>query len=1313
MELSVKINAAIDGFVSAMKAAKDGVLGVTNAAAKPITFTADTKQAVTEIQKLEKEVKNVNDTAKNTSGGLSTFAGGLMAGGGLAIAQVGLSAVSGAIEGVFNAALEADEIGDRMELAFRQAGLSGKELDAQLDSTTQFARKLGDQFAESPAKIKGISTAAASLGGATGKANEDMTKLALGIEKASDGAISGEKAIKLLSRGAANPEDQAALDALSKKFPVLGDAMKSTGDTATKVNASLLALAPTFATLEAQSTGIDAIAARFQNAGTEALQGFGGGIIGGLDKAGAAIAKAAGGLNFEGLYETAANIGEAIGGAISTAVVYILDFYEKVKPIISFIADVLIAQVRIQFGYFQAIIGGAFEIAGQVFDSLLESVQPLIDVLSDLFASTGEGTDYVQEIIDTIKEMIQVIVGVAKVIIEFLVTPIKLFVTEIIAVIGWIGKLISNFKGASNGATGAAAGVEKAKSGFEKFREILQTIQAFLAGVAGGMKGLASDAINLFKALTSFDFSAIKDAFTNFGSGAKQGFTDGWNQKKADIASDGVVAEYEKLIDALDEKSKELTASQLAEQKKLLSGKVAAEKAAGKISLDQETDLQAALAKLGQSSGAAGEKKAAEEKGKALKSLTEEIKKAKLENAKLLSDIDVKAIEDEKERDLKASEEKTANAVQGAKNEVDKVKKEKGVVQAQRLELIAVLTEKEKILTEQGLQELAAIRGKYALKEFDEMKKRYDAAGKREIELAKANIEELAKIGGGDATGGGQIRALETLNTAKRKLAAIENDLEVDAAIDKNARVFAAYEALRKAIERGDNEARVALEIAYNNEVFLAEQTDAAVLAAKRKGAAELEKLDTDTREKIAAIRIAGIADDAEREQAERLAEIQKTFTAELLAAAGNERLILDAHRKANAARYDSDEEYNRKTVDLATRTAGILQGLGMDIATGISEMYGNTFNDLSKAFDDYAAGVQKKMEGTGKEDAAKLEEETKQLRAQLAKREISYQDFQEKIAALRGKEDGGAASATERANLAIGKSFAALGKSATAGVDASIEEMKKLSKSTAQTIKEKGLSDKNVAKDFEKFGKDIVNIGEGTAESVIGVFGQMAAAGTLTLKSAANAALGITIDTISKIVLAQAPAILAIFTGTIPPPFGFIAGIAAIGAVQLLLATAKGAIGADQGVIGIDGNYSTPRSSRDTIPIWVRDGESIINPEATAQNRALLKFINSTNRPASEFFSKSVVTGNGTLQLAHSNQIRTAQLVASGSGSGGGDMTAVQNSLSNIERSLATAKIIETKSKHTSAVQLSVTENRGFRIQQEKAALKLERARK
>ena len=934
------------------------------------------------------------------------------------------------------------------------------------------------------------------------------------------------------------------------------------------------------------------------------------------------------------------------------------------KPILAVIGGVLIANIVTSLSIAGTAVNVFYSTMVNVFDAIVGALKPIIDIFKKAFGfgddvkSTFDPLKMFQGILEKITGVItffgEILTALGGLFAEVLVVPINIIVALFRVLYSIFQSVVGLFSSGKEEIKATGKETEKTGGFFTGLLNAIKAIPLVITAVTAGFKAFVASLSSLFD---NFSLAKLGELLSG--------------KAVVDAGKKGIEA----FNDALRAKKKEEAAKADTDDAKI------AEESAKK---------EAAVT--------------AKEKGKALKSLTEEIKKAKIENAKLLSDIDIKAIEDEKERDLKAATEKTKNAIEAVKNEVDKVKKEKGVVQAQRLELISVLTEKEKILTEQGEQEKAAIRGKYALKEFDEMKKRYDEAGKKEIELAKENIERLAEIGG-------DIRPLETLNDAKRKLVAIENDLEVDAAIDKNARVFAAYEALRKAIERGDKDAQKALETAYNNEVFLAEQTDTAVLLIKRKGAAELEKLDNDTRERIAAIRIAAISDDADRERAEREAAIQKTFAAELLAAAGNERLILDAHRKANAARYDSDEEYNRKTTDLATRTANTLQNLGMGIADGIAEMYGNTFNDLSKAFDDYAAGVQKKLEGTSAEDTKKLEDETKTLRTQLAKREISYQDFQEKIAALR-KEDS-EVTATERANLAIGKSFGVMAKNATAGVEASLEEMKKLSKGTAQAIKEKGLSDKNVAKDFERFGKDIVSVGEGTAESVIGIFGQMAAAGTLTLKSAANAALGITIDTISKIVMAQAPAILAIFTGTIPPPFGFIAGLAAIGAVQLLLATAKGAIGADQGVIGIDGSYSTPRSSRDTIPIWVRDGESIINPEATAQNRALLKFINSTNRPASEFFSNSVVTANGNLQLAHSNQIRTAQLVTAGSVSGGQDFGAMQNSLANIERSLATAKILETRSKHTSAVQLTVTENRAYKIQQEKAALKLERARR
>lgn len=1400
MELSVKINAAIDGFISAMKAANGEVQKLVGSTGKPITVNADTEQAKKALNGLQSEIKETQSELGKLGGGgaldglkksfaegreqassgggifggiasslgqlaspigAATAAVGLL-GAGLAATftigkefETGLQSVS-AVTGVTGAALE--DIGNRAQAAAAKYGGSASD---QLGVFQTALSKIGPQLAQDADSLSSFSDSVNTLSktdsalgaqGAVDALSGSLLQFGVNVNDTKEVAREGARFMNVLA---------ASAGVGSASVSQVAETTAKAGASAKNANVSFEEFAATTQVLASKSivgseagTALSAVFTALQKApgpAAEKLEKLGTssqklgellttkGVGAAMDEVRKAMSKLGtdaekNAFTIDLFGQTGANAAQALlsGGdmlkeftkgvtgtsaGVDQAAVNMATLSEQISR-----AKAVIENVAI--GVYRAIVpmvSSVFTAISETFNKVKDAMMPTLEKLGAAFGAVFQR---IQAVVTPI------LAAIGGFIVTYLVTYWTLVSTAVTAVFSTIVKIfdgiiaafqpiVTAFKKAfgMDGEAGKSIDVMKI---FGNVLTAITGVISFVGEVATELGGLIAAWIIApmqlgFKVVSVLiePFIALGKWILGFGKSAEG--AGGFFSKLLDYIKlapallRAVTAGFTAFVTSLTSIFDNFSLAKLGD---LLSGRAIVD--AGKKGVEafneslrakkkeeaEKSDAEAA--KTAEESAKKEATATAEAKGAALKSLTEEIKKAKQENAKLLSDIDIKAIDDEKERDLKASEEKTANAVQGVKNEVDKVKKEKGVVQAQRLELITVLTEKEKILTEQGLQELAAIRGKYALKEFDEMKKRYDEAGKREIELAKANIEELAKIGGGDATGGGQIRALETLNTAKRKLAAIENDLEVDAAIDKNARVFAAYEALRKAIERGDNEALAALEIAYNNEVFLAEQTDAAVLAAKRKGAAELEKLDTDTREKIAAIRIAGIADDAEREQAERLAEIQKTFTAELLAAAGNERLILDAHRKANAAKYDSDEEYNRKTTDLATRTAGVLTDLGMGIANNLADMYGNTFDKINKEFDDYAAGIQKKLDGSNKEDNKKLEDETKALRSQLSKREISYQDFQEKIASLRSK-GGDEATGAEKANLAIGKSFQGLVKQSDASMDKVFKNMSESAKSGVNT--------------WDSFSENSADIFAGLSAGVLGTLGQMAAAGTLTLESAGKAAVGIALDTAGNIALSQSPVILA--AAMSPPPtglgpiFGAIAGVAGIAAIQALIAVTKGAIGADQGVIGIDGNYSTPRSSRDTIPIWVRDGESIINPEATAQNRALLKFINSTNRPASEFFSKSVVTGNGTLQLAHSNQIRTAQLVASGSGSGGGDMTAMQNSLSNIERSLATARIIETKSKHTSAVQLSVTENRGFRIQQEKAALKLERARK
>ncbi len=1367
MELSVKINAAIDGFVSAMKAANGEVQKLVGSTGKPITVNADTEQAKKALNGLQSEIKETQSELGKLGGGgaldglkksfaegreqassgggifgsIASSAGQILSPVGAATAAIGLLGAGltatftigkefetglqsvSAVTGVTGAALE--DIGNRAQAAAAKYGGSASD---QLGVFQTALSKIGPQLAQDADSLSSFSDSVNTLSktdsalgaaGAVDAISGSLLQFGVNVNDTKEVAREGARFMNVLA---------ASAGVGSASVSQVAETTAKAGASAKNANVSFEEFAATTQVLASKSivgseagTALSAVFTALQKApgpAAEKLEKLGTssqklgellttkGVGAAMDEVRKAMSKLGtdaekNAFTIDLFGQTGANAAQALlssgemlkeftkgvtgtSAGVDQAAVNMATLSEQISR-----AKAVIENVAI--GVYRAIVpmvSSVFTAISETFNKVKDAMMPTLEKLGAAFGAVFQR---IQAVVTPI------LAAIGGFIVTYLVTYWTLVSTAVTAVFSTIVKIFDGIIAAFQPIVTAFKKAFGMDGEAGKSIDVMKIFGNVLTAITGVISFVGEVATELGGLLAEFVIAPMKLGFTVvslliqplvdlgkwiFNVGEKTEETGGFFSTLLDYIKlapgfiKAVTAGFAAFTNGITDLITNFSFDKL---KNLLTGKTVADAFMGSI---DKTKFDAQ------------EKIVIEQFQASAKRLSELASKSKTEQEKT---------EFEQTKTTLLARLKT--------------RLEAGNLTKEHAETLA--------------KDILAINLAGEKKSAEEIAKAQDAAKKDGAKTKMDSLkEEIKKASDENRKLSGEADALQIADELDRAIKA--NEVKFLAAVDAVQREIEAVKAKKNVSEKERQSLLAILQdreniilqnglnqrdeiIRIHNEKQLAEAEKAAAELQKRN--AEVDKINAETDKKTAEQdeirRIARIEDDAERERETRLSEIQKTFTAELLAAAGNERLILDAHRKANAARYDSDEEYNRKTTDLATRTAGVLQGLGMDIATGISEMYGNTFNDLGKAFDDYAAGVQKKMEGTGKEDAAKLEEETKQLRTQLAKREISYQDFQDKIANLRSKEDGGAASATERANLAIGKSFAALGKSATAGVDASIEEMKKLSKSTAQAIKEKGLSDKNVAKDFEKFGKDIVSIGEGTAESVIGVFGQMAAAGTLTLKSAANAALGITIDTISKIVLAQAPAILAIFTGTIPPPFGFIAGIAAIGAVQLLLATAKGAIGADQGVIGIDGNYSTPRSSRDTIPIWVRDGESIINPEATAQNRALLKFINSTNRPASEFFSKSVVTGNGTLQLAHSNQIRTAQLVASGSGSGGGDMSAMQNSLSNIERSLATARIIETRSKHTSAVQLSVTENRGFRIQQEKAALKLERARK
>ena len=182
-----------------------------------------------------------------SSGLLASFSGAAI---GAALAQFAVQAV----RSIGTAIKSADSLSDSLRLAFTQVGI--QDLDGALARANAFALDLSTNFGISAETSKTLLAQVVGLTGEFGTASENITKAAIGIEAATGGLVKAEQAAKLFSRSLGNPEDQAALDTLAKRFPALGDAINSTADPAERANAVLLNLTGTFDALNVDSNDL-------------------------------------------------------------------------------------------------------------------------------------------------------------------------------------------------------------------------------------------------------------------------------------------------------------------------------------------------------------------------------------------------------------------------------------------------------------------------------------------------------------------------------------------------------------------------------------------------------------------------------------------------------------------------------------------------------------------------------------------------------------------------------------------------------------------------------------------------------------------------------------------------------------------------------------------------------------------------------------------------------------------------------------------------------------------------------------------------
>ena len=183
----------------------------------------------------EKFISGLKGLDDGLKGSLSTVLGVF---GGEALLG-GVKGLVGGFGDIIEAGKKSFQTTQNLSIAFAQAGKSGTELNAAIAETGSFAADLSNKFAMPISAVRSFSQTAAAIGGATGQANKDLTELAIGIEKASNGMVSGDMAIRIFSKGVSDPESQFALGRLTKQFPALGTAMKDIKNPADATQAAL------------------------------------------------------------------------------------------------------------------------------------------------------------------------------------------------------------------------------------------------------------------------------------------------------------------------------------------------------------------------------------------------------------------------------------------------------------------------------------------------------------------------------------------------------------------------------------------------------------------------------------------------------------------------------------------------------------------------------------------------------------------------------------------------------------------------------------------------------------------------------------------------------------------------------------------------------------------------------------------------------------------------------------------------------------------------------------------------------------------
>lgn len=360
---------------------------------------------------------------------------------------------------------------------------------------------------------------------------------------------------------------------------------------------------------------------------------------------------------------------------------------------------------------------------------------------------------------------------------------------------------------------------------------------------------------------------------------------------------------------------------------------------------------------------------------------------------------------------------------------------------------------------------------------------------------------------------------------------------------------------------------------------------------------------------------------------------IEEQLVSAQIAGADKAAESLQKQLDANNSLLDSAENRLEAYVDASTIT---LQNstLANIAALGIQKgLYDVFLNDKTKA-------EREQLEQARQEKLNALRQEEDDLETSLANREISFDEYQQKVGAIADKRREAEAEGEQRLNEVLANlkraGETALGEIAKTQsaimIKTATDKQDVITKAETELAAAQRTLNRTKKTDEEAYLKAQQEVAEKTksladvdaktygfrtavleefAGKAIEQFGALAATGKATLADAGKAAIGLVVDLLKK----QIPIWVASIFGTTVGQLGPTGILVAGGLTAALYALAN------EATAGFKTGGYTGDAGTDEVAGVVHGQEYVLNADATRQNRDVLEWANKTNRPIAEYF--------------------------------------------------------------------------------------------